>query len=126
MTDDQAADVALGMVLRSYAFDTYKTKKGDDPEPEPREVTIAVSDPAAASARWEAMKAVADGTMLARDLVNEPPNVLGPVEFAERARRAVEARGRGAHHGARRSWSGSRCAPSSASRRDPHGPPASW
>jgi len=85
LTDDQAADVALGMVLRSYAFDTYKTKKGDDPEPEPREVTIAVSDPAAASARWEAMKAVADGTMLARDLVNEPPNVLGPVEFAERA-----------------------------------------
>ena len=29
---------------------------------------------------------VADGVFLARDLVNEPPNVLSPVEFARRAK----------------------------------------
>ena len=32
------------------------------------------------------MKAVAEGTMLARDLVNEPSNILTPPEFAKRAK----------------------------------------
>lgn len=30
-------------------------------------------------------EAIAGGVILARDLVNLPPNVLGPVEFAEKA-----------------------------------------
>jgi leucyl aminopeptidase len=86
LSAEQVADVALGVVLRSYTFDAYKSKKGDEPENGPREVTIAVPDPAAAEARWSASSAVADGVMLARDLTNEPANVLGPVEFAERTR----------------------------------------
>jgi leucyl aminopeptidase len=45
----------------------------------------AVDDPAAAEHAWEAEGAVADGVVLARDLVNEPPNVLDPPEFARRA-----------------------------------------
>ena len=40
---------------------------------------------AAARKAWVAKQAVADGVVLARDLVNEPPNVLYPVEFARRA-----------------------------------------
>ena len=32
------------------------------------------------------LAAVADGIFLARDLVNEPPNVLYPAEFARRAK----------------------------------------
>ena len=82
---DQAAELALGLSLRAYTFDTYKTRKGDDPEPEPRTITIATGDPEAAEARWSAVKGIAEGTWLARDLTNEPANVLGPVEFAERA-----------------------------------------
>jgi leucyl aminopeptidase len=35
---------------------------------------------------WAALDAVADGVYLARDLVNEPPNVLYPAEFARRAK----------------------------------------
>ena len=42
--------------------------------------------PDAAAKAFAARKAVADGVFLARDLVNEPANVLGPVEFAERMR----------------------------------------
>src|SRR5262249_4972452 len=34
---------------------------------------------------WRRRSAVAEGVMLARDLVNEPPNVLYPEEFARRA-----------------------------------------
>ena len=43
------------------------------------------SEPAAAKSAWTARAAVAEGVILARDLVNEPANVLGPVEFAARA-----------------------------------------
>ena len=35
---------------------------------------------------FERRQALASGIFLARDLVNEPANVLGPVEFAERVR----------------------------------------
>ena len=85
LSADQAADLALGVLLRSYEFDRYKTKKGDDPEPAARKVTIAVTNPSAVEARWVAVGAAAHGTILARDLVNEPANVLGPVELADRA-----------------------------------------
>ena len=43
------------------------------------------ADPRAAEAAFLARQAVADGTFIARDLVNEPANMLGPVEFAARA-----------------------------------------
>ena len=59
--------------------------------------------PATSPARAKALaprEAVADGVMLARDLVNEPPNVLYPDEFARRAGELREARRR--RRGARR------------------------
>ncbi|MQB43586.1 leucyl aminopeptidase [Rhizobium sp. ICMP 5592] len=85
-----AADFALGMLLRAYSFDTYKTKKGDDEDKngaqKPVKVTIVTPDAAAAKKLFAASEAIADGVILARDLVNEPPNVLGPVEFAAKAK----------------------------------------
>jgi len=39
----------------------------------------------AARKAWIMRHALADGVLLARDLVNEPPNILYPVEFARRA-----------------------------------------
>ncbi|WP_226583997.1 leucyl aminopeptidase [Acuticoccus sediminis] len=90
LSAEQTADLALGIKLRSYAFDRYKQKNSDDPEPAPRAITIAVPSPASAEARWKAVEAIATGTMAARDLVNEPANVLGPVEFAERAAKLAE------------------------------------
>ena len=81
---EEAAEIALGLTLRDYSFDGYKTKN-DDPEPAARKVTICVADPDAAEARWQGVSAIAEGTMLARDLVNEPANVLGPIEFAAKA-----------------------------------------
>jgi len=86
----EAADFALGMLLRAYSFDTYKTKKGDDDEKaaarKPVKVTIVTQEAAAAKKLFAASEAIAGGVILARDLVNEPPNVLGPVEFAAKAK----------------------------------------
>ena len=83
---EAAADVVLGAALRAYSFDRYKTKRKEGEEiPANGRVTFAVADVAAARKAWVGRQAVADGVILARDLVNEPPNVLFPVEFARRA-----------------------------------------
>jgi leucyl aminopeptidase len=82
-----AAEVALGIELRAYRFDVYRTKKKDESEREgPVNVTIAVADPAAAAAAREKRAGLAEGVGLARSLVNEPPNVLYPASFADRAK----------------------------------------
>jgi leucyl aminopeptidase len=85
MMAEQAADLAQGLVLRAYAFDRYKTKrKDDDPRPVPAKMTVAVGDVAAVRKAYESRAAISDGVLMARDLVNEPANVLYPVEFARR------------------------------------------
>ncbi|MFB9262022.1 leucyl aminopeptidase [Bradyrhizobium erythrophlei] len=86
MTPDQAAAVATGMRLRAYRFDRYKTKKKDGDNGAVRaDVSIAVGDVAAAKKMFAPDAHIVDGVIIARDLVNEPPNVLYPEEFARRA-----------------------------------------
>ena len=82
---EAAADLELGLQLRSYRFDRYKTKKDDPDKAGPAEVRLAVADVAAARAAAVSRTAIAEGVHLARTLVNEPPNVLFPIEFARRA-----------------------------------------
>ena len=83
---DAAADFALGALLRAYKFDTYRTKAGEDEMPPAAlKLTIGVAAPAAAKKAMDSRAALADGVNLARQLVNEPPNILFPEEFARRA-----------------------------------------
>jgi leucyl aminopeptidase len=83
---DQVADLALGVRLRAYSFDRYKTKRKEGEErPEKVEVHLACTNPAAAGKAWARVNASAEGVVLARDLINEPANVLYPGEFARRA-----------------------------------------
>ena len=82
-----AIDVAMGTLLRAYSFDRYKTKKDDNGEDKgDRQARVTIVTPAAAAAKrlFADADAVAEGVTLARDLVNEPANILGPVEFANR------------------------------------------
>jgi len=96
----QAAGLAAGILLRGYAFDKYKTRKDredgqiktEKAAQKPVRITIHCADPAAARKAFAGEEAVVDGVLLARDLVNEPANALGPIEFAERAK-ALEALG---------------------------------
>jgi leucyl aminopeptidase len=86
MSADQAAAIATGIRLRAYTFDRYKTKKKDGEETALRaNVSIAVDDVAAARKAFAPNAHLVEGVITARDLVNEPPNVLFPVEFARRA-----------------------------------------
>jgi leucyl aminopeptidase len=85
---DGVADVALGATLRAYLFDRYKTKrKEDEDRAEKIKVEIAVADVPSVQKAYASRAAVAGGVTVARDLVNEPANILYPKEFARRAAR---------------------------------------
>jgi len=86
MKPDQVADLGLGIRLRAYTFDRYKTKPREGEEkPASAKIAIGVADADAARKAFRSREAVAGGVVLARDLVNEPANVLYPEEFARRA-----------------------------------------
>ncbi len=95
-----AVDIAMGAMLRSYSFKKYRTKKPEEagegegagaPRNGLTRLAIACAKPEAAARLFAARKAVVEGVFLARDLVNEPANALGPVEFAERLKALTEA-----------------------------------
>ncbi|MBY6241491.1 leucyl aminopeptidase [Methylosinus sp. Sm6] len=87
-----AGQLALGATLRAYKFDLYRTKKKkDDPEREgASEIALAVAEPEAARAAVDGALGLAEGVVIARDLVNEPANVLYPEEFARRAAKLAD------------------------------------
>ncbi len=86
ITPEAVAEVALGATLRGYSFDRYKTKSKDDADRNGGlSLTLQVPDEAAAKRAWAGREGVAEGVLFARDLVNEPANVLDPPEFARRA-----------------------------------------
>ena len=86
MPPDAAAGIASGLRLRAYKFDRYKTKKKDGENGGLRaDVSIAVGDVPAARKAFVSESHIVDGVIIARELVNEPPNVLYPIEFARRA-----------------------------------------
>jgi leucyl aminopeptidase len=85
----QVARIAEGIQLRAYSFKKYHAHKpreeqdastGDQPL---ARIDIHCANPAAAAEAFESRAAVVEGVYLARDLVNEPANALGPVEFAD-------------------------------------------
>ena len=86
MKGSQAAAIASGVRLRAYRFDRYKTTKKDgDNAPLRAQFSVAVADVAAARKAFSPENHIVDGVLIARELVNEPPNVLFPAEFARRA-----------------------------------------
>ncbi len=95
VSPENAADFALGLLLRAYSFDKYKSKKDDkkddkkDEKLEPKvatKVTILVNDVSAAKKAFAGREVVYQGVINARDLVNEPANILGTLEFAAKAK----------------------------------------
>jgi leucyl aminopeptidase len=83
---DAGAHAAMGARLAAYRFDTYRTKLKPDQIPSLSSVEISMEAPATARARAEKDAAVVEGVFFARDLVNEPSNILFPASFAERLR----------------------------------------
>ena len=81
--DVTADDAVLGFCLGAYRFDTLRTTAS------PAATPARLLRPAGAGEG----ETLARATWLARDLINTPANLLGPVELAEAARDAMEAAG---------------------------------
>ena len=87
--DEAGALIAQGAMLRHYNFKKYHTKKNSDDGAEKeglKKLIIQVPHPDKAKAAFQPLKAVANGVNVARDLVNEPANILGPVELADKTK----------------------------------------
>ena len=83
---DTAAYIASGARLRIYDFDQYKTKKKTPAKEQLSSITVLTSVATAARKAYSDLEAIAVGVHIARDLVNEPANMLTPPEFAARAK----------------------------------------
>ena len=80
---------AEGMMLRDYKFDKYQQKDDDDDDDDsPYSVTFQASGRYLRALHDGCARAgaIAVGVHRARDLANEPANVLYPMEYAKRAR----------------------------------------
>ena len=81
-----AAELALGLRLRSYRFDKYRTKQKPEDKPALKAAAILCRDAARARALYAPRDRVADGVFFTRDLVSEPPNELYPETLAAQAK----------------------------------------
>ncbi len=91
-TAEEAAYIACGLKLAAYRFDTYFTKQKPEDLPSLEQAILICPDTAQAKDMFEGLGAAIDGTYFARDLMNEPPNILYPATFAHRLK-ALEAYG---------------------------------
>ncbi|TNE57441.1 MAG: leucyl aminopeptidase [Alphaproteobacteria bacterium] len=83
---DVAANLAFGVTLGAYRFNKYHTKLKANEKPKLNKVAMLVDELAEARAAWKPMHHLSDGVILARDLVNEPANILNPKDFAARCK----------------------------------------
>lgn len=87
-----AASVLLGLRLRSWRHDLYRTKLKDDQKVSLTGVTV-VNGPADVGAAWADAATVAEGVEFTRHLVAEPANKLYPVSFVEKCEDAFAGSG---------------------------------
>jgi leucyl aminopeptidase len=101
LTEEAPLAFALGFGLRSYSFKKYKSKaspkSGEEDKPEenngaPPALNVFSQWGEGLERTFQGHHAVCEGVHFARDLVNEPANVLTPPEFTDRLR-ALEAEG---------------------------------
>jgi len=75
----RAEEIAQGIALRNYTYEDHKS--GD--KTETGAVSFMVSDPAAATAAYAPIAAIAEGVFFTRDLTNAPANDLTTTSFAD-------------------------------------------
>ncbi|WAL67255.1 leucyl aminopeptidase [Amycolatopsis cynarae] len=82
-----------GTALGAYKFTQYKSEPGDSPLAAVDFVQPAEGTSRAHKASLKAATSIAESVIIARDLINTPPNDLFPASFADRARKLAEAHG---------------------------------
>lgn len=81
-TEAIAHNIAFGLMIGSYRFDKYFTKKKQEDYPSLEQVIFKVKNPARVSENFKDFAALSNAVRYARDLCNEPSNYLTPEVFA--------------------------------------------
>ena len=83
-----AANVAFGARMRSYAYEKYKTKRGNTTQKTNiNKLTFMLDRPNVARNRFNGLSKIADGVDFSRDLVSEPSNIKTPKWMAQQCRK---------------------------------------
>jgi leucyl aminopeptidase len=81
-------NILLGSLISDYKFEKYITKKTQDNNQEKNteisSINIINASSHTTNLAFEKYISIHTGMTLARDLLNEPPNVLNPIEFSSR------------------------------------------
>ncbi|MDT8914411.1 leucyl aminopeptidase [Amycolatopsis sp. PS_44_ISF1] len=82
-----------GLALGAYTFTEYRSEKGSAPLAKADFVSPEDGAAREHKATLKAATAIAESVIIARDLINTPPNDLFPASFADRARKLAEEGG---------------------------------
>ena len=85
LSAEEAASVLLGLRLRNWRYDIYRTTMKDEQKVTLATVT-AVGAPEGTEAAWDELTHLAAGVEFTRELITEPANILYPESFVERCR----------------------------------------
>ncbi len=85
LTSEQAAGALVGLSLRSWRWDAYRTKLKDE-QKRSLDIVIVIDAPDGTEEAWEVEQAVVKGVEFTRELVTEPANILYPESFVARAK----------------------------------------
>ena len=92
LSAEDAAAVLLGLRLRAWRWDEYRTTQKDAEKVSLKNAVI-VGAPDGIEAAWARESALAEGVEFTKELVTLPANVLYPESFVERCRKALEGTG---------------------------------
>ena len=87
-----AASLLLGLRLRSWRHDAYRTTMKEEQKISLKSVT-AVGGPEGIENAWVDAEAVAEGVEFTKDLVAEPANTLFPISYVERCQKKFAGTG---------------------------------
>ncbi|AOL95353.1 leucyl aminopeptidase [Porphyrobacter sp. LM 6] len=88
----EAAALLLGLRLRAWRHDAYRTRLAADKRPSLTTVHVTGA-PAGTEAAWEREAALAKGVEFTRGLVTEPANIIYPETFVAACQKAFEGTG---------------------------------
>lgn len=89
---EDLAHVLLGLRLRNWRYDIYRTKMKDEHKVTLQRVVV-LNAPEGAEDAWGEAAHLADGIEFTRELVTEPANVIYPETFVERCQQRFEGSG---------------------------------
>ena len=81
--DESMLRIGYGSILATYKFDKYKSKKSKTNFSKTIKL-VSNKNSRSLSKKFNHKKSVAQGVFPARDLVNEPSNILNPEDYAKR------------------------------------------